>query len=186
MSTRRILGGSAIATGLALILAGGVGAQQQPPRPPQQPPAQQQAPKPWKDAIIGSWTLLIIDGVKADGTHVPLYGPNPKGVAMYGADGRYSQQVMRDVRPKFAANDRLKGTPAEQKAAVEGLNTHFGSYTVDEPGKVLTMRIEGSSFPNWNGTEQKRPFTLAGDDLKWVTPAASGGGSAEVVWKRAK
>jgi hypothetical protein len=128
MSTRRILGGSAIATGLALILAGGVGAQQQPPRPPQQPPAQQQAPKPWKDAIIGSWTLLIIDGVKADGTHVPLYGPNPKGVAMYGADGRYSQQVMRDVRlnsqPTIGSRERPLSRKPQWRAS-----THISAAT---------------------------------------------------------
>jgi hypothetical protein len=27
---------------------------------------------------------------------------------------------------------------------------------------------------------------LAGDDLKWINPGSSGGGSTENVWKRAK
>src|SRR5205814_14426 len=135
---------TALAVGL---LASGVTVHQpkaQPKQPPQQQPAQ--PPKPMKEAIVGSWTLLLIDGIKADGTKLPLYGPNPKGLAIYTADGRYSQQIMRDIgRPKFAANDRLKGTPEELKAAIEGIITQFGTYTVDEPSKTLTLRIEGSS-----------------------------------------
>lgn len=52
---------------------------------------------------------------------------------------------------------------------------------------TITFRIQTSTFPNWNGVEQKRPFSLAGDELKWTTtPAASGGGLGEVVLKWAK
>jgi hypothetical protein len=32
--------------------------------------------------------------------------------------------------------------------------------------------------------EQKRPFTLAGDELKYKVAAATGGGMAEVVLRR--
>ena len=95
--------------------------------------------RPLKEAIVGSWRLLIADAVKADGTQVPLYGPNPRGLAMFGPEGRYSIQIMRDIgRPKFAANDRLKGTPQEIKAAFEGGLSHFGSYTIDEKGEGST------------------------------------------------
>src|SRR5438132_6041774 len=33
---------------------------------------------------------------------------------------------------------------------------------------------------NWSGTEQKRPFTISGDQLRYTAAAASGGGSATV------
>jgi hypothetical protein len=79
----------------------------------------------------------------------------------------------------------MEGTPEEYKAVVQGMNAHFGRYTVNETDKTITFHIETSTFPNWNGIEQKRPFTLTGDELKWTT-AASGGGTAEVVLKRAK
>jgi Lipocalin-like domain len=69
---------------------------------------------------------------------------------------------------------------------VQGTLTHFGTYNVNETEPSVTLHIESSSFPNWTGTEQKRTFSIMGDDLKWITPAASGGGSAELVWKRAK
>ena len=80
---------------------------------------------------------------------------------------------------------RIEGTPEENKAVVQGSISHFGRYTVNDADKTITFHIETSTFPNWNGTEQKRPFTVTGDELKWTT-AASSGGSAEVVLKRAK
>ena len=63
---------------------------------------------------------------------------------------------------------------------------NFGSFTVDEKDKSFTLNVASSSFPNWNGTTQKRPFSVSGDELKWNTPAASGGGSNDLVWKRVK
>jgi hypothetical protein len=193
MYRRTILAGAAIGAVALSLLAGGVTAQQEkgkgggkgPPQP------QQIVKKPWKEEIVGSWRLLIIDGIKADGSHAPLYGPNPKGVAMFSPDGHYSIQIMRDVRPKFAANDRLKGTPAEHKAAAEGMITYFGTYTIDEPSKTLSMRVEGSSFPNWEGTTQKRMVSaLEADELVYTNDGGAapslGNQRNEVAWHRIK
>jgi hypothetical protein len=80
----------------------------------------------------------------------------------------------------------MEGTPEENKAVVQGSIAHFGKYTVDEANKTITFHIEASTFPNWNGTEQKRPFTVTGEELKWRTIASTGGATAEVVLKRAK
>ena len=148
--------------------------------------------RPLKEAIVGSWRLLIADAVKADGTQVPLYGPNPRGLAMFGPEGRYSIQIMRDIgRPKFAANDRLKGTPAEIKAAFEGGLSHFGSYTIDEQGKTLNLRIEGSSYPNWDDVTQPRSITaLWQDDLTWTNTIQAtqvpGAEKTNLAWRRIK
>ena len=75
----------------------------------------------------------------------------------------------------------MDGSPEEYKAVVQGSIAHFGTYTVNEADRTITFHIQTSTFPNWNGAVQKRPFTLKGDELKWTTPAASGGGSGEVV-----
>jgi hypothetical protein len=191
MVRRSILAGSAM-TALALaLLATGVTAQQPKgqPKQQQQPP---QPPKPMKELIVGSWTLLIIDGIQADGTKMPLYGPNPKGLIMFSADGHYSQQIMRDIRPKYAANDRLKGTPDEMKAAITGMNTQFGTYVIDEPNKTITFRIEGSSYPNWDGTTQKRTITaLVGDEFTYTAMPGTivpslGLVRTEIAWHRLK
>jgi hypothetical protein len=61
-----------------------------------------------------------------------------------------------------------------------------GTYTVNEADKSFTFRVDNATFPNWDKTEQKRPFVITGDELKYTTPVASAGGTATVIWKRAK
>jgi hypothetical protein len=143
--------------------------------------------KSLKEQIVGSWTYVSADAVRPDGSKEPTFGPNPSGLVIFGSDGRYVSLVVRTDVPKFASNSRIAGTPDENKAVVQGGIGTFGKYSIDEANKTLVLQIERSSFPNWNGTEQRRPITITGDELKYIvlTPSA-GGGRAEVVLKRAK
>jgi hypothetical protein len=192
MNRRSMFSVAALATfGLVMLPISGhaQNAQQRPPAAANPAPAPAAPPKSMKEALVGSWILLIDDDVLADGAHVPGYGPNPIGTAIFTADGHYSLQIIRANRPKFAANSRLKGTPDENKAAIQGMISHFGTYTVNEADKTLTFRIEGSSFPNWDGTTQKRMITslTAGDEVTWTNPTPSGGAPrAELAWKWVK
>ena len=138
-----------------------------------------------KEQLVGTWTYVSVDIVRSDGNRVPLFGPNPQGLAIFDSNGRYLLLTSRAGQPKFASSNRMEATPEENKAVVQGSIAHFGRYTVNEADKIITFHIETSTFPNWNDIEQKRPFTLTGDELKWTT-AGSSGGSAEVVLKRAK
>lgn len=141
--------------------------------------------KTLKEQLVGTWTYVSVDTVNPDGSRVPMYGPNPQGLACFDGNGRYILLTARSGQPKFASNNRMEGTPEEYKAVVQGMIAHFGRYTVNETDKTITFHIEISTFPNWNGIEQKRPFSLMGDELKWTT-AGSSGGLAEVVLKRAR
>jgi glucose/arabinose dehydrogenase len=184
MNRRSTLGLVAVAVALMLPLSGHT---QQPapaaPQPKGPPAAATPAgpPKPMKEAIVGSWSLLIDDAVKPDGTHAPNFGPNPMGMAMFSPDGHFTVAIARAGRPKFASNSRTGGTADENKAAVAGANAFFGTYVVNEADKTLTMRIEGSTYPNLEGTTQKRIITslTAGDELTWTNPETKG----EVAWK---
>jgi hypothetical protein len=145
------------------------------------------AQKTAKEQLVGTWTLVLVDNVLPDGSRVQLYGPNPEGIVIFDASGRYSMQILRDDRPKFASNDKSKGTPEEYKAAVQGSNSHFGRYTVNETDHTVTFYIEHASFPNWEGTERKSPFTLTGDEFKYTVANPTTGGAnvtGEVEWKR--
>ena len=93
---------------------------------------------------------------------------------------------MRSDRPKYAINNFAEGTAEENKATAQGTITYFGTYSINEADRTIVIHIEGSSFPNWNDADQKRTFVIAGDELKLISPAASGAGTAEVAWKRAK
>jgi hypothetical protein len=50
------------------------------------------------------------------------------------------------------------------------------------------LRIEGSSFPNWDDTKQTRIITslTPGDELTWTVPASAGAPPINVAWKWVK
>jgi lipocalin-like protein len=134
--------------------------------------------------LVGTWTWVSVENVRPDGTKVQPFGPNPKGFIIFDANGRFAYLLTRPGRPKFAANNRDQGTPEENQATVQGSLGYSGTYSVSD--KTLILNIEASTYPNAEGTEQKRSFTLIGDELKWTNPAATIGGTAEVVLKRVK
>jgi hypothetical protein len=137
-----------------------------------------------KEQLVGTWTL-VSSTVERDGTVVEPFGSNPLGYMIFTASGHFAWNLMRADRPKFASGNRATGTAEENKAAVQGNISAFGTYTVDPDG-VLTLHIVGSSFPNWDGTTQKRILEIKGDQLKYSTPAASIGGSSINMLIRAK
>jgi Lipocalin-like domain len=135
----------------------------------------------FKEQLLGAWELVSFNSVHTDGSKLTVFGDNPNGIAFFDRTGHYVITVMRSDRAKFAANDRAQGTADENKATALGTITYFGTYTVSEQDRTLNIHVVGSSFPNWNGTDQKRSFAL-----KLTNPVASTGGTTEVVWKRAK
>jgi Lipocalin-like domain len=136
--------------------------------------------------LVGTWTLVTNVTTDATGKKEASYGEKPMGQISFSSNGRYTLIITRPDLPKFASNSRVKGTPDENKAVVGGMIAHYGTYTVDDKAKAIVFHIDSASFPNWNGTDQKRPYSVTATELKWNTPAASGGGSADLVWKRTK
>src|SRR5205823_6428282 len=101
------------------------------------------------------------------------------------AAGRFMLTIIGADLPKFTSNNRATGTAEENKAVVSKSIAFFGSYSLAD--KTLTLKIETATFPNWNGAEQKRNLvTVSKDELKYITPSASGGGVGTVTWKRAQ
>ena len=137
--------------------------------------------------IQGNWTLVSCVNEK-NGEKFDVYGPNPKGSFMLTPDGRFSMIMLRADLPKFASNIRTKGTPMENEAVVHGSAVYFGTYAVvSEKEGTVNLLIDGSTFPNWNGTTQKRTMTIVGDELRVTVPNPSiGSGTNYLIWKRAK
>ena len=135
--------------------------------------------------LAGTWTL-VSNVNEQDGKKTDSFGPHPKGILTLDANGRYVIAFARADLPKVASNNRTTATPEENKAIVGGSLTHFGTLSVNEADKTFTFKIGTATFPNWDGTEQQRPFTVTGDELKLTVPAASGAGTSTAVWKRAK
>jgi hypothetical protein len=142
--------------------------------------------KPLKEQLVGTWAMVSNVNTHPDGSKYEALGPNPRGVFILDTNGHFAITILGDARRKFASNNRLEATPDENKAAVQGSIAYFGTYTVNEADHTLTFHIERCTFPNWDGTDQKRSVTVTGDEMKYTNMAASGGGKAELVWKRAK
>ena len=140
-----------------------------------------------KDQVIGAWTFVSAVDVYPDGRKDDRWGSNPKGVFIFDKSGHYAQFIMRSDLPKVAGGQANKGTPDENKAILSGLVASFGTYTVNEAEKIVITHVEGGSYPNLFGVDQKRVIlSLTGDTLKYTNPATSTGTRAEATWKRVK
>jgi Lipocalin-like domain len=170
MNRRHILSLSMI-TGLGLALLPGSALAQQ---------------KSLKEQLVGTWTVVSWEQVHKDGTKFHRFGTNPKGVNVFDANGRFFVMFARPDLPTFASSSPMKTTPEENKAVMEGTIAYFGTYTVDEPSKIVTLRVEASSFPNQVGSEQKRSIeSLTASELKLSNTTALTGGQINYVMKRA-
>jgi hypothetical protein len=132
-------------------------------------------------SLVGTWSLTAADRLYPDGARARDYGDHPKGRLIIDAQGRYSLQIFKAERARFALADKKKGSPAEFEGAVLGSSTHYGAISV--AADVLTFRIEAASFPNWEGTEQTRRYELKGDQLSYQVPTAPDGTVPISVWK---
>ena len=135
--------------------------------------------------LAGTWALTAADRLKPDGSRARDYGEHPKGRLIIDAQGRYSLQIFDGDRPRIASGDKAKATPEELAGAVAGSSTHYGTVAVDPVAHVLVFRIEGASFPNWDGTEQRRKYALTADSLSYQVPTPRPDGSVPISeWRR--
>ena len=136
-------------------------------------------------SLAGTWTLTAADRLKPDGSRARDYGEHPKGRLIIDAQGRYSLQIFNGDRPRIASGDKATATPEELAGAVIGSSTHYGTLAVDPAAHVLVFRIEGASFPNWDGTEQRRKYALTADSLSYQVPTPRPDGSVPISeWRR--
>jgi hypothetical protein len=146
--------------------------------------AQEMKEKTVKGQIFGVWAVVSVVN-EADGKRTEPYGPAPKGQFIFTADGYFSTNIIRPDRPKFVSNNRTTGTPEENRAAVQGSNSSFGIYEISSDGSI-TLHIVGGTFPNWEGTKQKRLAAIKDDEITWTNPTPSIGGSTVTKLQRAK
>ena len=144
MNRRDIFGLSAIAAlGLALLPGSAVSQQ-----------------KSLKEQIVGTWTFVSALDVKPDGTKSDRWGPDPKGIFIFDANGRFAQFITRSDIPKFAAKTVDQGTAEENKAVLAGFVAGFGTYTVNDGRQDADHTCQGKYF-----SESCRNRTEAADHV---------------------
>jgi hypothetical protein len=139
-------------------------------------------------SLLGPWRLLTFEIRADDGAVMRPFGPDPKGSLIYTSAGRYSAQVTRLDRQRFASGDQMKGTAEEVSTAFTGAISYFGHFELDAEGGYVVQHVESSLFPNWEGEGQKRFYELDLERLRIRTPPTLWGGGGEVVavleWER--
>jgi Lipocalin-like domain len=141
-----------------------------------------------KEQLPGAWALVAVIGERPDGSKFEPFGANPKGIIIFTSDGHFSLfQSSADV-PRIALNDRAKATPEEATAVVRESIAYYGTYSVNEDEKTLSVRLDGSTYANLvGGPEQKRIVTsLTPEELRFTNPRTPAGVTLLTVWKRAK
>jgi hypothetical protein len=64
----------------------------------------------------------------------------------------------------------MSGTAEENKAVVQGSIAYFGTYAIDEVKGTISLRYDGSTYPNWDGDTQERLVSVSGNEVNsWVT-----------------
>jgi len=160
--------------------------------------------------LVGSWRLIAANKILPAGSEIADYGTDPRGIAIFTADGHYVIEIFRSEHVKFVSGDRAKGTPDEYKDAVLSASCHFGTYTVDETNGTseeyndaflssdfafeaylldrvkgtITFHTERASYPNWDGTTRTSSFILEGDKLTWRVPPRTDGSTPVSVFSR--
>jgi hypothetical protein len=162
-----------IAVGLCLALSGVAFAQQQ--------------RKTAKEQIVGAWTLASVLSEMDDGKKGEPFGPSPKGVIVFSADGHFSLFQSRAEIPKIAANDRAKATAEEAQSIVASSIAYYGTYSIDESTNVMVVNLAASTYANVAAIpNQKRMITqLTSDELKFDNPRTPNGMTLRTTWKRA-
>src|SRR5206468_1393704 len=141
--------------------------------------------KSLREQVVGTWIYVSSTSTRADGSKTET--PNLKGIVIYTSDGHFAFVSVRADLPKLANPDRARATAEEAQAVVAGSIAYFGTYSINEVDKVLTPKVEGSTYANLIGTDQKRIITsLTADELKFTNPRTPAGVTLEFVWKRAK
>jgi hypothetical protein len=142
--------------------------------------------KSLKEQLIGTWTPVSWEQDAPNGPKIQRFGAPPKGYNIFDANGRFYIMYVKSDLPKHSSNNALTPTADEAQAIVKGMIGYYGTYTLDEASKVITMRIEASSFANQLGMEQKRTITsLTPTELKYInTTVVGNAGQIYVTMKR--
>lgn len=132
--------------------------------------------------LVGTWITVSNVNIQQDGSRADVFGPRGRGIAIFESSGRFAIVNINPDVPKFSSSNRAQGTAEENKAAVLGGIALYGTYWVSS--QTIFFKVEGSTYPNWTGTEQARTvISFTRDELKWSL-RASIGGTTEVTWQR--
>jgi Lipocalin-like domain len=132
-------------------------------------------PKPTADlaqTMVGIWRLVSREDYDESGSLVidPMLGAEPLGILSFSRT-HFAAQFMRRDRESDAAPRQTQAPPAavvsnaNNSAASNGYDAYFGTYTLDAPAGLVTVRLVGALTPANIGLTLTRELRVAASHL---------------------
>ncbi len=135
------------------------------------------------DGLIGTWKLVSWQVIVENEPPQNVFGSHPKGFLILTREGRSIVLT--------TAENRRKGMGDGERAALhKSMLSYSGKYRVE--GNDLITVVDVSWNEEWNGTEQRRHFSIEGDKLfieSAPAPSILFPGKVDfrrIVWEREK
>ena len=119
--------------------------------------------KSLKEQIQGPWSLASCNSTTAKGEKSPQCANNPRGIMILAGNGNYALAV-------FAGGRKDANSP--------GAAASFGTWSVNEADKTLTIHFVGALNPANEGTDLKLNISLNGEELKTTGDGLPGPGNS--------
>lgn len=128
--------------------------------------------KSLKEQVIGGWELIeYVSESKSDRSqkNYPM-GNDVQGMLVYSSNGSMSVHLQLPGQTPFQSDSPLKGSEQELAEAAKRCLAYSGSFTVEEEGRTSSIQhdIINCSFPNWQGTKQRRFASIESIDGETV------------------
>jgi hypothetical protein len=128
--------------------------------------------KSLKEQIQGPWSLASCNSTTAKGEKSPYCANNPRGIMILAGNGNYATTIVAGGR---------KDADAPGEAAI------FGTWSVNEADKTLTLHIVGARNPTIEAKDIKLNITLNGEELRTTGDGPGGqGGHLDTSYRRFK
>jgi hypothetical protein len=129
-----------------------------------------------KQQAQGAWNLVSCDAMRSLGDKPTSICVNPSGSLSLNGNGRYTLMIAAKDR---TTTSRENPTPEAYKAITQGVAAQFGTWSVNEADKTLTLHAEQELFPR-PGSEYKFTVSVTADELRTTGPLGN------AVWRRFK
>ena len=132
--------------------------------------------------LLGAWTLVEWSEQPPGRPKTFPLGENALGQIVYSADGHVAAQLARRGRRKFQSGDWRQAGEKDGARAFKEYFGYFGAFSIDTERQVVTHHVEGSWFPNLEGSDQERHYRFENDLL--VLDAHTDWGKVRIVWRK--
>jgi hypothetical protein len=123
--------------------------------------------KSLKEQLVGTWILSSVVVADDKGVKSTPWSEHPLGTFMFDEGGHFAEMIIH---------------PEKDNASID----YYGTYSVDETAKEISLHVIGSSANRFNGKDTERMVSISDETMVTHNSAPSRGSSAESVWKRAR